>query len=581
MTLWSTLWRVFGLWQKKNTVLQVIQRVHSLPQWILRLFVCLLLTLVVTHAYWGNRFPYTHDGENHLARFANYAAALKERQWPPRFAPYVYQQYGFPVFHYNYPLANILAAPLVMVSLNPERVYAIVQLVLLMVGGWALWEWFVLRRWSAGWWAVGQYYTSAVLLNTIFFRGNIGEIATYALLPMLFYGMEKYLAEKRWGWWSVLLTLLLSAWLLAHNIFAVFLSPLLLLYQIVRRGRFRWRDLLPWVWAAALVAWFWIPAVLELPLVVLQQDALANEAAAHLLTFPEVWGLSSLSFGFSRPSPLDSLTLGMGWLFTMQFVLMLSYLFSIRFHRLTVRSTWQRREMWLLAIFSLIALCLSWEGTRWFWQHVPLLKLMQFPWRWLIVPSIFLLPWQAFIFVRSPRVVKFALGVLLLFSVRNVWQLQPADFFHKEPASYLSFPGSTLTRNENRPVTLTDQPLPAWELGPRVVEGAATVESIGLWRGSRRSYVIHVDQDALIVEPTVYFPGWKTKSGGEELEQVFTDATQGLIAYRLPARVEPYTITTIFGALSIWRAIGEGGSLLALGGGVVAVSTLFSKRRSV
>jgi hypothetical protein len=58
------------------------------------------------------KVPDTHDGENHIARFANYVAAAKDGQWPPRWAPYVLNGLGYPVFNYNYPVANILAVPL-------------------------------------------------------------------------------------------------------------------------------------------------------------------------------------------------------------------------------------------------------------------------------------------------------------------------------------------------------------------------------------------------------------------------------------------------------------------------------------
>ena len=67
--------------------------------------VFLLLIFIPTKSYFHEGFPYTHDGENHLARFANYKIALKEGQFPPRFAPNLMSNYGYPVFNFTYPVS--------------------------------------------------------------------------------------------------------------------------------------------------------------------------------------------------------------------------------------------------------------------------------------------------------------------------------------------------------------------------------------------------------------------------------------------------------------------------------------------
>ncbi len=58
--------------------------------------IILALTLVVfILPMFHSGFPFTHDGENHLARIANYAVALKQGQFPPRWAPTFWSS-GFP-----------------------------------------------------------------------------------------------------------------------------------------------------------------------------------------------------------------------------------------------------------------------------------------------------------------------------------------------------------------------------------------------------------------------------------------------------------------------------------------------------
>src|SRR5258708_2749738 len=88
--------------------------------WILLIF---FLSLFITRIYFHSGFPYTHDGENHLARFANYALAIREIQFPPRFAPNLFNHYGYPVFNFNYPLANILSLPFTFARFNYELTF--------------------------------------------------------------------------------------------------------------------------------------------------------------------------------------------------------------------------------------------------------------------------------------------------------------------------------------------------------------------------------------------------------------------------------------------------------------------------
>ena len=105
----------------------------------------LILLVLIGLAVWMPLFksgmPYTHDGENHLARFANYYIALKEGQFPPRLAPNLMNRYGYPVFNYNYPLANILSVPLTVVKVNLEDTFKILTLLALGLGAIGTWFW--------------------------------------------------------------------------------------------------------------------------------------------------------------------------------------------------------------------------------------------------------------------------------------------------------------------------------------------------------------------------------------------------------------------------------------------------------
>jgi len=78
---------------------------------IWRLFFYLALAAISCRHFLNQGVPVTHDGHNHLVRFANYKIAVRELHFPPRLAPNLVNGYGYPVFNYNYPLANLISLP--------------------------------------------------------------------------------------------------------------------------------------------------------------------------------------------------------------------------------------------------------------------------------------------------------------------------------------------------------------------------------------------------------------------------------------------------------------------------------------
>ena len=112
----------------------MIKKFFALP-------IIIILTLIVIKPYFHAGFPYTHDGENHLARFANYKIAVKEGQIPPRFAPSLMNHYGYPVFNYNYPLANILSLPFSFLKINYEITFKILATTFVFIGLLGVYSW--------------------------------------------------------------------------------------------------------------------------------------------------------------------------------------------------------------------------------------------------------------------------------------------------------------------------------------------------------------------------------------------------------------------------------------------------------
>ena len=60
-----------------------------------------LILIILWPLFSNPGFPYTHDGQNHLARLSNYYLALKQGQFPPRWAPNLDAGLGYTSLNFN------------------------------------------------------------------------------------------------------------------------------------------------------------------------------------------------------------------------------------------------------------------------------------------------------------------------------------------------------------------------------------------------------------------------------------------------------------------------------------------------
>ncbi len=496
--------------------------------------ILVLSFLVLIQPYLSKHFPYTHDGENHLARFANYKIAIKEGQFPPRFAPNLMNHYGYPVFNYNYPLANILSLPFSALKINYELTFKLIVSGSIVLGLIGLNQWLKLidvksRQYRLL--ALSSFLVSPYLVNLIYVRGNIGEIMAMNLLPWLGVIVEK-IRQDQWHWRHTLwFSWLVGAFLLSHNITAVFGFGLILVYALFK-FKLNKTDWIKFVWPVTfgllMSLWFWIPAFAEKHLIVLDQENLTQFFAQH---FPRLDQLlfSPLSFGFSYPAPVDSLSFALGKPFL--FILGMSLIFGLSL----VRSRKSKRKNLLLIATSWILFLLQLKITEPLWQLLPFINYIQFPWRLslFLTMAIVLVTGLCLKYFQSKQIFKILFVTFLILQIVSVYKFSPADFFHKTNRDYDAFTQSTTTKNENRTKEFTFKEISQWQPSPEIIEGQGELQ-IKTWTGSNRNYQLNLKTESIIIEPTMKFAGWKTWVDGRVIKYLDNDTVAGRIAYQLP-----------------------------------------------
>ena len=514
-----------------------------------------LLTLISCHYFFHFGVPVTHDGNNHLVRFANYKIAVRELQIPPRIAPNLINGYGYPVFNYNYPLANILSLPFSILKINYEITYKIIITFFVLIAFIGANLFLKSKNFSksARVFALIIFGLNPYILTSIIFRGNIGEVMAWGVLPWIFYYLEKIKSEKMFLSKNLfLLIFCLSSLFLAHNIVAFFASILIIFYLIFDywHNWQAWRKfILSFIWAFAIVLWFWLPAIMEKNLVNLDAVDLTLNYHKH---FPSLIQLLRLpvQFGYSYWGQIDSMSFGLGAIQLLITFLTLTYLFKNRT---------KKNLVFFIALFVLVIGQL--KITQPLYEVIPFANFIQFPWRLALLFSIVLLPISALIFNAAKRPVKLALSLVIVLQFLQVLQVKPIDYRHKNQIDYDADPSTTSVNQENMPKTFVFEYFGEKKEPIFILNGQGTIATKRL-NGSMRHYSLELEEKSTIVESTAYFSGWETMVNGKKIAYLDNEIVGGRIAYELESG--RYEIKTRFTQKTWPRLLGNSISAFGL-----------------
>ncbi|MEO8581132.1 MAG: hypothetical protein ABI425_00970 [Patescibacteria group bacterium] len=532
------------------------------------------LTLVVFHTYFRSGFPYTNDGENHLARFANYKIALKEGQFPPRFAPNLMNHYGYPVFNFNYPLPNLLSVPFSLIKVNPETTFKIISIMSFIGGLLGVYKLLHSERKSLFIIVIGMvlFGIQPYIVNLILFRGSMGELLAASLLPWVFWSINELIKKQK----PTLFTISISSlYLLSHNVTVLISLPIILLFAVVKifdnkNKKAVFAIFLNFFYSLALSLWFWLPALVEASQTVVRDAGIANHFFDHFATINQL-AFGQLGFGFSNPGPVDSLGFQLG--ISTLFVIWISsiILFKSFFKKVHVPT---KILLWTTTV--LILIFLQTPTSFYFWKLVPTLQIIQFPWRLsILLGALVPILWAESSSLIS-RNLKKVLLALCFITVYVIGQLKPVDFFHRNQIDYDLYPQSTSTQNENRTKEFTYLNIGDWQPRP-LIEGVGE-STVSDWTGSHRTYSLSLETPSTIIEPTMKFSGWQTSvvsSDGKtrNVQYLNTELTQGRIAFELP--IGTFLIHSTFTQWTPARIIGNSITLIS----VIALGFGYLKHR--
>jgi hypothetical protein len=558
----------------------VFKRVASRAN--LGLAVVLVLSLIAIAPLLRADAPCTHDGGPHYFRVVALRHALENGIVFTRFPPDLAFGYGYPFFNYRaaLPYYMILAPHLLGVPLpiSSNLIYA------LSIVGAALAAYLLAKdlfgpmAGLVG--AIAYAYAPYQLLDALV-RGNIPESVALALFPFILWAFRR-LALTGQRRWFLLSILSLTTLCLSHNISTMLFTPFLVAYLfvlwLVYRRRSYWiRAGVALALAVGLAAFFLIPAFMEKGYVHLHMSHSTRNNDFH-------YNFVRLSELLAPPTPVDTSLLNppvpvhLGLAQTI--LASIGCVLGWRFHR----DHEQRATILFLAPAAAAMVWMIIPSSLWVWEHVSVLRFVQFPWRLAgraILPLALLgaacMP--PISSGRKPRrfgaIIPSAIPIvltalLILSAIPSTYPLSgycPQESYptiddlfayeHRTGRVGLAATGSFFPIDvQQRP---TGSPLEAqYAAGERVrrfdetslPQGAALIEAE--YGPNRARITVETPAPFQARYLAFYFPGWRATVDGKRVDIVPTKP-EGLISFEVPAG--RHTLALHFGETPLRLAV--------------------------
>ncbi len=529
--------------------------------WGIILVVALSVVPLVALAKAG--LPVTHDGQDHVARIANFYQNLSEGNMVPRWAGNLNWGYGHPILMFLYPLPSYIASLFHFLGFSLVDSVKLVFAAAFIASGITMYLW--LREF------LGEYsaIAGAILYNfapyrfvDLYVRGAIGEHVAFVFPPLICYFLLKIsnsppprserthlggVIANRFYFAGACFSL--AGLILSHNALLLMFLPFIAFYAIyliynsknrklfgpkahqplaetIQHSRLAITYILIGILGFGLSFFFLYPAFAE-------GKYTLRDIVASTEYFSRFVRLDQLFYGPWTYGISGQFTVQVG---IMQWILVLGSLFTV--HSLF------RKNRKMLTLYSIVlivfiaSLFLMLVESDFIWRSLTTLQKFQFPWRFLSV-SVFASATLGAILlysIKNENFQKLALAMVLIAAfvlTNDYWKAK--DYLVKPELFYTGIYDSTTDTGESSPVWsvrfMEKRPAARAE----VIAGEAKIDET-LRTSTHHKYQIGASEKSRIRENTLYFPGWRVYIDGKRYDQVqFQDPEhRGLITYYVP-----------------------------------------------
>lgn len=492
------------------------------------IFVLILLASIPLLDFLHPGLPITHDGQDHVARIANFYQNLSEGVVIPRWAASLNWGYGHPILMFLYPLPSYIASFFHFLGFSLVDSTKIVFGLAYIASGLSMYLWLksVFGK-EAGFLGGFLYMFAPYRFVDLYVRGAIGEHVAFIFPPLIFYFLLKLALSKKYSYWYIIgVSFSLGALILSHNAISLMFLPIIFLYSLYLLWQHKDKKLLAIshtlsaIFGFGISAFFWIPAFFE-GRYTLRDIVVVGEYASRFTDFKNFFW-SEWNYGGTGQF---SVQIG----FIQWFLVLLSILIMPLIYK-------SKKTFWFVAgtlIVFIVSLFLMTPSAKPIWETVTTLQKFQFPWRFLSITVFISAIIGGFVISSLPQHRRFLIVILIsiatLFFNKDYWHAK--DFLLKPEGFYTGIYYSTTDTGESSPI---------WSVRFMEKEAPAHIEVIAgkaEIRDQKRistyhTYDIKVIEQARIRENTLFFPGWEVFVDGNNTPIEFQDpGSRGLITF--------------------------------------------------
>lgn len=492
-------------------------------------FILIILALVPSFSLFHPGFPLTHDGQDHVARIANFYQNLSEGNIIPRWAGSLNWGYGHPILEFLYPLPSYIASFFHFIGFSLVDSTKIVFGLGMILSFIFMYMWLsaFLNKSSAIFGAVLYTYAPYRFVD-LYVRGDIGENLTFAFIPLVLFFIYRLNKGKNIN--NIVLGAIALAFLiLSHNAISLMALPFIIFYAAYLVGKEeKMRKELIYYYTSILVlgfalsAFFWIPGLFE------GKYTLRNIVTSGTY-FKRFVNLKALLYGSWSYGISGQFTVQLGilhWISFLSSILLLAKFYIKRDKKNLIFSLG-------LIIYTLLAIFFMLPISNFIWQKIILLQNFQFPWRFLAVTVFATSVLGAIVAGQIPQKFRIWLTIfmiiLLLFLSRDY--MKPKSYLYKPESFYAGIYNSTTDTGESSPIWSVRfmERQPKFHL--EIIEGKADIQELKR-TSTFHLYNVNVFGKSRFVENTLYFPGWEVLVDGQKTSIEFQDsANRGLITF--------------------------------------------------
>lgn len=483
-------------------------------KFILSVFLLTALSVANLSSY---GIPPTHDGEYHIMRIWQFHKVLLDGNFTPLWAPDFNNGFGIPLFNFVYPLPNYIGSFFHWIGFSLIDSYKLTMSFGSFLGAIFMYL-FIKQRWGRVSGLVASvFYTFAPYhLLDIYVRGSVGEILALGIFPGILWSYEKFMAKFKYRYF-VVTSILLALLVLSHNILAIVFFPMFIVVELflILSDRKKLEEIFQLtavsIVGLGLSAPFWLPAIVEKKYV---QGLQVSNPIDH---FPVFYKLiySSWGYGFSGITTEGQMSFQIG--IAGVIVVLVSIFFSYFFKKI------RREALFYLLLLSSIIFFITPYST-WFWDRLPLINFVQFPWRFLggaifIISLLAGLITNRSIYNNKIAFVLFS-SFLVLLSVSFSFNYIKAPFYHERSDDhYLTRPNFTDGTNSPGDAfnTIWLNNVPKKEKNKIELIGVGQLKDFEIF-GQKYKFTADLKEKSIVKINTAYFPFWKSIIDGEHGE---------------------------------------------------------------